>query len=304
MTVTIPFTFVGGTVISSSQVNANFSALANAVNVGTRTILTVDTTFYVSPTGSDNGPATNPAQPAATVNYVIGLLQSQYDINGKVVTIQLANGTYNQAMVLHGAIPGQTIQSQLIIQGNTGSPSSVVIDGGALASFTANSGAGCQLQGLHIQSTGSVGLLSSNNSSLLFGNCEFGACTSSQILASRQGAVATTANYSIVGPAAFHFFGSNNSNFYLEGLHSLVVAPPAGQPTVTITGTPAWGTAFIGLNGASVANVFATFTGSATGVRAMVMENSVIHSGGNPNIGTTYLPGSSNPTTASGGVLT
>ena len=62
----------------------------------TRTKVTTNMTIYVSPTGSDTtGNGLTPGTAFATIQTAINVVYTNYDWNGHVCTIQLADGTYN-----------------------------------------------------------------------------------------------------------------------------------------------------------------------------------------------------------------
>jgi hypothetical protein len=70
---------------------------------------------------------------------------------------------------------------------------------------------------------------------------------------------------------------------------------------ITLTGAPAWSQAFILCQLASFVQVVNnTYSGSATGKRYTATSNAVINSGGS-GTSSTYFPGDSNGTTATGG---
>src|SRR5215472_11087061 len=95
--ITLPTTWSDGQVLFASALNGNFTALLAAINSG-RQVLTGPTTFYVSPSGSDNNTGINPNAPAAAVSNVIDVLMDGYDLNAQNVTIQLSNGTYSETV--------------------------------------------------------------------------------------------------------------------------------------------------------------------------------------------------------------
>lgn len=101
--------------------------------------------FYISTGGSDVSGNGSSGSPWATCIHALFIITQQYDFGFTTPTINFANGTYgNSAACFLGYTPvgGDLGGSAINIVGNTGSPSSVVLDGG---------GSGC---GICDQATG------------------------------------------------------------------------------------------------------------------------------------------------------
>lgn len=84
--------------------------------------LNANTTLYVNPsTGSDSNPGTSES-PFQTIQKAATIFSNCLS-NGYTATIQLQDGTYSQSTDICGTLDGQTVT----IQGNSGTPSNVVI---------------------------------------------------------------------------------------------------------------------------------------------------------------------------------
>ena len=109
----------------------------------------------------------------------------------------------------------------------------------------------------------------------------------SHVFAEQGGIVRLLQNYTISGSASRHLRTVQLGQIFAAGL------------TVTLTGTPAFGTAYVqatnlarpGVNGC-------TFSGSATGTRHLADALAVIFTNGG---GATYLPGNSSGSETNGG---
>lgn len=273
--ITLPYDFVGGTRAIADQVNANFDAVANAVNTNVRTGLSGPTTFYVAPGGADmpgNGLAAT--SPAATVNYILDLIQATYDINGQVVTIQLATGSYNQSIVLNGpfvgAVGGSTTAPQtpglgaVTVQGNVAAPSSVVIIG----AVDVNNGGTLTLRGLTLQNAGNMdGVSAWGNSTITVDTCNHNA---NQLIESGGMSLIWLQGPQTINANTPTFIDSyDNSLVYLAANAAITLA--AG---VTITTFANARSAIISvLSGA-------TFAGANTGARFRVTHNGFITNSG------------------------
>jgi hypothetical protein len=295
MTVAIPFTFVGGTVISSSQVNANFAALANAVNVGTRTILTADMVFPVSPGMSPFGATSTP------VTDVLNVLQSTYDLNGHTAQIVASAGTYTETVFLRGPVLGQHTPGNILISGNTGAPTTVLFSG--TPGFLLNNGASMQIQGVQIANGSSDAIAVGDFSTAWFQFVDFGACPGgSHVHTVRRAFGFCIGNYSISGGAVAHY-DLDAADLHIQQATPPTTPPTPGLPTVNLTNTPNFTAAFARVADVALLKVLATFTGTgATGVRFIGTTNSVIATGNLGGGPTTYLPGNSPGTLATGAV--
>ena len=62
--------------------------------------------------------------PMATIQHAYDNICQNYDTGGQNVTIQIANGTYTTGLAISNVWIGG---SQIVINGNAGSPSSVIV---------------------------------------------------------------------------------------------------------------------------------------------------------------------------------
>ena len=287
-------------VASSTGSKVNFSAppsvyvtaltadLRKAINA--REKLTADRTYYVRTDGNDsnNGLSNTSGGAFLTIQKAIDTVAATLDIAGYTVTIQIADGTYTDAVVLKN-VTGFSAAGNLVIQGNNTTPANVLVSVTSKSGFTADGLSSVwDVKDLKITTTTSGEcLLSQNGSTIRFGNINFGAAGSHHILAQYGGAsVVAISNYTITGGAIAHVEVASGI-VYLQ------------SRTVTLTGTPAF--SFVFANawrcGVLIAD-FMTFSGAATGTRYAATVNGVIVvSGGGSN----YFPGSSAGSTATGG---
>ena len=268
-------------------------ALQNIALTVARTVLKADTTFYVATTGNDvTGTGLTVGSPWATIQHAYTTIQNTYDLNGFKVTIQLANGTYNQALSAGGILIGQNTPNDCIINGNSGTPSLVVINGGAATSLLANAGAQIVVQNLQVQ--GLTGLSANGSGSILnFKNIVFAACTASHIFAVNQGQMQAIGNYSITGNAAAHV--------NLAQLAYVDLSNASVGIVITVSASLTFSTAFAqAYNNAVLITTNTTFsTNVATGVRYNVTRNATIDTGA---AGPTYFPGGTGGTATNNGV--
>ncbi len=245
-------------------------------------------TYFVSPTGSDANDGLSAATPYLTIAKAYAVVSGSLDFGGQAVTIQLANGTYAGGLAIQTAWVGG---GTLVLQGNTATPSSVIVNPGVFGAYGVYVVAPlpgvlsitgikfvCAATAIHHESAGL----------LRFGKVDFGTCGSYHIATAAPGAkIEASDAYAISGPALIHWLANG------QGLISV-----AGR-TITITGTPVFAAAFAYATRLSQIQGFAnTFTGTATGVRYLVDGNSLIFTN---SAGATAYPGSSAGSVSTGG---
>jgi hypothetical protein len=257
-------------------------------NIPIRTRLTANTTFYVSTAGSDSNNGLSSTSPWLTLQHAANVIQSTYDLSGFIATISLSAGTYTGNVIVNGPFVGALGPQSVVFLGNTGSPASYISNVGSGNNFDAETGAQFTVSGMQL-SGGSYALLAgSGGASISFGNIIFEAATTTHLGSGVGGTVTAIGNYTIAGGAPNHAFAGNVGAFIA-----------INNITVTLTGTPAFSSAFANANGLSEVQVFsATFSGSATGSRYSAAANGVVNTQG---AGATYLPGNASGTTATGG---
>ncbi|WP_240233629.1 hypothetical protein [Devosia lacusdianchii] len=107
---------------------------------------------------------------------------------------------------------------------------------------------------------------------------DFGACSEAHHFCDNEGQIVCTDGYKISGAAPFHFLAHTGGFIAASGR------------TVTITGTPAFSSAFAcATRGGILEAAEMTFTGSATGRRFLVDNGGVLWAN---NLSPTYFPGS------------
>lgn len=277
----------------------------NAMQGVGRIKLTSGLNLYVSPTGSDtanNGTAQ--ASPFLTIQKAVNTVYQNYDTQGQTVTINVAQGTYGAGATAVGPVLGN---SSIKIVGNTASPSTTTVSvngASGQACFTASLGAALTVSGFALAAPGgatqsgnfvNVGtcLHATSGGQILFDHVNFGTTGFAHINAGASGVVSLNAvgsgtPYTITGGAAYHM---------IAGSAAGVATIPGG--TVTLSGTPAFSSAFVWADaGGLVYAVGATFSGAATGSRYQISNGGYVATGSNAN--TSFFPGSTAGTNPSG----
>jgi hypothetical protein len=250
--------------------------------------------FYVRTDGADtnDGLVNTAAGAFRTIQYAVNAVAKRvynervyggYDDVWDNCIIQVAAGTYSETVKLKNlhCFEGCTIKGDEVTPGN------VIIAGvgDGIAAFGLSSK--WAIKGVKITAAAGSAIRANRGAFVAFQNVEFGAVTGGYHILAEDGAqILATGNYAISGAAPAHVLLRNSS------------ANLSGR-TLTITGTPAFATAFAYLeDGSNLRIVGNTFTGSATGVRYSANGLSVINTNGG---GATYLPGGTGGSTAGGG---
>lgn len=246
--------------------------------------LTTATTFYVSPAGSDVTGTGTIGNPWQSLTFAYTSVQNAYDAAGFTITFNCTAGAY-APFTCANAIVGQGL---VVIVGN-GSTITVTTSAVGLINITGTASA--TVSGFTLSATGagagSTGVFAGNGGTVALGaGMVFGVMTTGAHMAARTlGVLTSNVNYSITGGAGFHILATSGT-----------IAVSAG--TATLTGTPAFATAFArATSGALINYAGAAISGAATGARYVVELNSVMSVGGSA----TFFPGSVAGLIATGG---
>ena len=168
----------------------------------------------------------------------------------------------------------------MILEGDTTTPSNVVISGGG-STYCVLMNTRYTMRGFKLQNSASGGIIASTGSILSISALDFGACTGAHFRVISGASVLLVGSYSITGAATNHFSTAKGG----------IVSTAGIALTVTITGTPAFSSGFCSCgtcSSASLINGQISFSGSATGTRYIAFLNGVIDTNGG---GATFLPG-------------
>ena len=276
----------------TAQALATTVALALKLDVtAAREKLQANRTYYVRTDGSDsnNGLANTAGGAFLTIQKAI-TVSVALDLAGFAVVIQVGSGTYTGNIAATVPFVGGSVT----LRGDTATPANCILQFSSFGAFTVSNYASLSLEGFDIRNNAGSslgnGIVVSNGGVLtLSGNKTFGACTRAHMEIGSGGKVAVNAGYTINGNSNYHWL-MNGGEITLSG------------PTITLSGTPAFGVAFLDASNRSGCTLFnITFTGSATGKRYNGSTNAVINSFG---AGATYLPGNAAGTIATGAAYT
>ena len=285
----------------------NFSAAPQVAIVllaeGLRTILAADTTFYVRTDGSDsNSGLVNSAGGAwLTIQHAMNVLAANYDFGSKHVTVQVGAGTYTAGVSVIPWIGGGT----LTFLGDATTPSNVLISvsaagGTAGCCFYIASGAlpgFLTINGFKLTTSVSAGsaIYGSAGSFIIPANIDFSTTALSHFYMQSGAYCDYVNNYTISGGATRHL--QCNSGGFIQN-------PGNVATTITISSTVTFSQAFaFSQLAGSIQTTNSSFVNSSNvaGSRYLAQTNGVIVTGSGSS---TYFPGTSDGTTATGGQYT
>lgn len=253
-------------------------ARADHVHPG-REVLTANRTYYVATTGSDSNNGLTVGTPFLTIDRAI-TVAAALDLSVYDVTISVGAGTFGRFTLK------STLGAGLVTINGAGA--TTIIDTTSQANILATDILGrWRVTGVKFTNSGSAfATIFVRNAALILGAVDFGTCVADHIYAAPNSYVLQDASYTISGSAPRHL-RVEAAVLRGEGL------------TVTLTGTPAFSTAFLVGETGGMALVGAnTYSGAATGKRYDLTGNSVGRTYGG---GASYLPGNVAGTTATGG---
>ena len=238
--------------------------------------------LYVSTLGNDANAGLSPrtafASKQAAWNYIVQNL----DLNGYMVTVNVASGTYTDALVCNGSIVG-AVGSAVAFTGT-----SVVINSSATC-ITASNGAVPTFFGFTLNSSTGYGIVALSGSTILYGGMNFGTCAVAHVAAT-SGTILETSPNTISGSATAHYSVSNNGTI--------------STASCVITAGVSFSIAFAvaQLCGVLMFPTSQTFTGSGAstvnGTRYLAASNGVIQANGT---GPNFIPGTTAGSTSTGG---
>jgi hypothetical protein len=251
--------------------------------------LTAARTYYVRTDGSDSntGLVNNSGGAFLTIQKAIDTVAT-LDLSIYGATISVADGTYAENVVLKPLV-GSSVAT---IQGNTTTPGNCIIAPATGSCVAVGAGMLQEyiLDGFRYNPGTSGFCIVSGYGTVRLRNFTVGAVSAgfAQIYAANRAVViASSTSYTIAGGGGYHFQAANGGSI------------TANASTVTVSGTPAFSSAFASASNTSLlVCASTTFSGSATGKRYDVTTNGVIQTAG---AGATFFPGNASGTTATGG---
>lgn len=231
--------------------------------------LTSNRTYYVRTNGSDSndGLANTAGGAFVTPQKAIDTVYRSLDLNGFIVTIQIADGTYTSPISLRGLPLGATADQPLRMIGNESTPANVIFNTTSANALTMQGSAYLLLAGVTTRTTASgVGWSIQSNSLLEHRNCRFGAVAGDMILTQHHASVKA------IGPTTI---AGNAVTFLHATKHSIIDF--AAQTLTYDVSVPSFSTYLMGVNDASINLDSATIVNKGSG-------RILVHDGGSINV--------------------
>ena len=270
------------------------------LQANSRQVLSGNTIYHVATPasgGSDTTGDGSAANPWATIQYAVTWVQSHVDLGGFTATIEVANGTYTDPILLAGAPMGTTGPGQIVIQGNSRGQHRGLVPCIGDDCLDVQAGSSIWIKDITLQSTASGGsggdaLGASYGGELLMSNCNFAACSGNHMYAAAGGSIIVMGNYDISGGAQCHAQAATEG--YIE-----MSSYPDRHVAGTLSGNPNFSGGFVVAGAGSISAANNDYgTGSATGPRYDAHLNGVIFTN---NHGASYFPGSVAGSVSTGG---
>jgi hypothetical protein len=269
------------------------------ISAQSRCRLAANTSFYVATTGSTSNDGLTVSNPFLEGSAAYQVVQNWFDVNCKQVTFNVANGTYGQLSLI-GPLVGLCGLSNfnrttvpVLFVGNAGSPSSVNISTSSnFGAIQVEYGAVANFNGFQATNSVSNGVFAHFSAVVQIQNFVFPATGAfNHIVSEWYSDVVLFGSYTITGGAGCHMTTSNMGQIETNG---------ASPPTVTLTGTPNFTSAFMCVQypGTFInQGGTAIYSGAATGARYSIgTSGGYINSGGQ---GANFFPGNSAGTASS-----
>ena len=273
-----------GQVLTSQGAGAEPSWESLAGGGGGRELLTANRTYYVRTDGSNSndGLANTSGGAFLTIQKAVDVVSGMVDTGGYNVTIQVADGTYAEAVVLKQFVGG----GKVLIQGNTTTPGNVQIIPASASPCMLNGAPGCEwaIAGLRLL-TSNWALYVKRGAYVEFSAIEFGG---TQLHIRCAGMCIATGNHTIYSSSSSYVYVELGGYFYADTV------------TIAVTNSINFSGAFCSVQSAGYAHMVSlTFTGGSgvTGSRFSVTTNGILVSGG----GSGSFPGNAAGTTSLGG---
>lgn len=269
-----------GTKADQSEVDTLATTVAG---MSAKTILTEKLQLYISPSGNDTTGDGSSSAPWATMQKAANWVGAHIYLNGYDVTVNMAAGTYTDALVLLGDLDGP---GYLNFVGDIVTPSNVLVST-TFSCFQVYAGK-IGVSGIRMAASAGYALTAQHRGEIYTrGPVEFGACSHGHMYAATGGLVRINQSYTIVGDTPYHIQADVGGKLFLA------------EHTCTLSGTRTF-TAFARAAncGCIYRGATVTYTGSATGIRYSAVLNGVINTF---SAGASFFPGSVAGSTATGG---
>lgn len=257
---------------------------------------------YLNSGGSDSndGMATGTSNAMATMfGAVVTMVSNEWDLRGGVspcVTFQLADGTYTTGLHMPGQVANQNGHAGMVFQGNSGTPSNVIIAPASGGCFEFFDHAWCEVQSMKLSPpSGEAAILADSFSTVRgMGGLVFDAVAGGGVhnYARNGGQIIHDGGYTIAGGAGYHALTIDGGAFFAQAQTAAFSADSAFT-TFALSqrlSRQNWGLATIALGGKTV-----------TGKRYEADDLSMISTFGG---GANFLPGDSGGSTSGGGQYT
>lgn len=243
------------------------------IDLTIREALTANRTYYVRTDGNDSNTGLADTSGAAflTIQKAIDTIAT-LDLGPYAATVSVGAGTFTGAIVAKNYVGVGPVTID-------GAGSTTIISTTSASCFSASGTRHYAIKDVKMQTTtGGNGISATSGASVEYQGIEFGAVVDNHVFAASNANVSQTGTCTVTGGATCHLWGDSGARINVA------------TRTITLSGTPAFGTAFAQATmSASISAILTTLTGSATGTRYNAANGGVINTNAG---GASFFPGS------------
>lgn len=257
----------------------------------TRSRLSANLTLYVDgATGNDSNNGLTIGTPFLTLQRAWDVAFQNYDLNGNVINVSIADFAYTAGISAGGRLVGAKRTSSLRFFSASGNPVACTVTSTG-NTINASDGAQLALQDIRVSSSGGNAINVGGGGARIdiISGVDFGTTSGSHIVITDGGRFNVQGAYTISGNATYHYNWTTNA---------ILTVTPTSATVITLSGTPTFTAFALAKQGGQALFQNTTFSGGANGQRYNASLNAVINTQGG---GASYLPGSTAGAVATGG---
>lgn len=247
-------------------------------------------TLFVRANGNDlnDGSANTDASAFRTINAAIQFALRVFAPSRHLITIQIADGLYAEAVVV-----SQAVGWRFMLLGNEAAPQNVIIraPAGSIAAVLGETLANIDVVGVQIEAVAGAtfvnGLMAQDRSRLVYRNVRFGANLFYQVSSARSSVMTQNGPVTIVSGGAAHLVATSQGS--IQNV----------SQAISYIGAPAFSVANVWANNGTVVVASVVFSGAVNGPRYQADVVGLIWTAG---AGVNFIPGSVAGNVNSGGV--
>lgn len=270
------FPCFGSASMSQIMLLSLLDQISQFLSGGVVPIISANTTFFVRTDGSDSntGLVNSAAGAFLTIQKAVNVVSGSFLLTGVSVVIQVADGTYNEAVTLKKINGAVGAANSVTIQGNTTTPANVLVSNAGTCFAALEGVTSWTLAGMKVTSSGSFAIEARGEAKVTLNGIWIGAAVVG-LRVIDSGAMTISGSFTM----------TVGGTYGLQPIRGGVIIFNSGL-TITMSGTPVY-TEFLHADTGGICLVPAgtTFAGATTATRYFGASNAVIDvAGGGANV--------------------